>query len=327
MPVISIIVPVYNVEQYLVKCLDSIKEQTFNDWEAILVDDGSTDKSSDICDMYQEKDKRFKVVHKENGGLSDARNKGLELACGKYILFLDSDDYILPDMLFKMNLATGGADDIVVVMDTLLVWEDRTNRQRLKQYGVISREEAILRLFDGRLPNYAAGKLFAKKLWTEFWFPVGKTFEDISTIYKVVNKCSQLILLNDIGYCYVQRKGSITDRAIENRMDAIDAYEEQLVFARENFVSAVPFLEYRVEETKARYVVLKMYKKESWKKTKKALVSYRKWGWKHFILVVSGKLEPNDMIRTISILLVMICPHLYAEVYMRYVLRKNESKK
>ena len=95
---ISIIVPVYNVDQYLENCIESILNQTFKDYELILIDDGSTDKSGEICDKYEKKDNRIKVIHKYNGGLSSARNAGLDLACGKYIGFVDSDDSIHPEM-------------------------------------------------------------------------------------------------------------------------------------------------------------------------------------------------------------------------------------
>ena len=103
MPKVSIIVPVYNVEQYLRQCLDSILVQTFTDWECILVDDGSTDCSKDICDEFANKDSRFRVVHKKNGGVSSARNKGIELSRGVYITFVDADDTIDKDVLSAVN--------------------------------------------------------------------------------------------------------------------------------------------------------------------------------------------------------------------------------
>ena len=99
MSLISVIVPIYNVEKYLSRALDSILAQTYHNWEAILVDDGSTDKSGSIADEYAQKDERFKVIHKENGGLSDARNVGMEHVTGEYLLFLDSDDFLHPQLM------------------------------------------------------------------------------------------------------------------------------------------------------------------------------------------------------------------------------------
>ena len=97
MPKVSVIIPVYNVEQYLNRCIDSVLNQTYKDFEIILVDDGSTDKSGEICDVYAEKDSRITVIHKENGGLSDARNFGIDAARGDFLTFLDSDDYFHPE--------------------------------------------------------------------------------------------------------------------------------------------------------------------------------------------------------------------------------------
>ena len=114
MPAISIIIPMYGVEKYLRRCLDSVQNQTFTDWQAICVDDGSPDKSGEIAEEYAKKDKRFVVIHKENGGLSDARNAGMEHATGDYILYIDSDDFIHPQTLeIAYSLALRDGSDIV----------------------------------------------------------------------------------------------------------------------------------------------------------------------------------------------------------------------
>lgn len=325
-PVISIIVPVYNVEKYIKKCVDSILQQTFTEWELILIDDGSTDNCPVICDKYTEKDQRISVIHKENGGLSDARNTGLKKANGKYIFFVDSDDYIMPETLEHLCDAMKGREDTIVLMDTLLVWENRTSTRKSLLYGNVSGQEAVEGLFNGKIPNYAPGKLYPRKMWENVLFPVGKYFEDIGTIYKVFFKCKQVIILKGIGYCYVQRKGSITDRAVMTRMDAIDAYKQQLAFAKVHCVDSIPYLEYRIEETTARYIILKDYKRIPWKNVKKQLKTYRIWIWKHLWLVLSCKLEPYDLIRNMSILLVLVCPMMYAKVYGAYVTQKYETK-
>ncbi|HDT8050800.1 TPA: glycosyltransferase, partial [Enterococcus faecalis] len=173
MPKISIIVPVYNVEKYLEKCVRSILAQTFTDFELILVDDGSPDSSGAMCDQFAEQDQRVKVIHKENGGLSDARNAGIEIATGEYLGFVDSDDYIADDMYetlynqivtYEAELATVGMID---------VYENRESRLTdKKEIKILSQNEAIQAVLDSTdVYAYAVNKLYKKELFNKVRYP------------------------------------------------------------------------------------------------------------------------------------------------------------
>ena len=148
MPKISIIVPVYNVEKYLEKCVRSILAQTFTDFELILVDDGSPDSSGAMCDQFAEQDQRVKVIHKENGGLSDARNAGIEIATGEYLGFVDSDDYIADDMyeLLYTNIVKEDADlSICGIYD---VYEGKEPVEKQQQYIVLDKVAAMKMILE-----------------------------------------------------------------------------------------------------------------------------------------------------------------------------------
>ena len=264
MDLISVIIPVYQVQDYVEKCLRSVMEQTYNNIEIIVVDDGSKDNSYNICKKLSKEDSRINIYRKKNGGLSDARNYGIEKSTGTYIYFLDSDDYILPDTIEKMYKAVKGKKNTISIMNTYVVWKDKTEIKKNLVYGELKSSDALLLLLQGKIPNYSCGKLFPRKFWDDIKFPVGEYFEDIKTIYKIFYKSKYIISLDDVGYCYVQRKGSITDEAKETRVDAINAYKEQLEFAKVNCKNAVPYIEYRIKETKIRNLFLKDYNKQEW---------------------------------------------------------------
>ncbi|EGO6689884.1 glycosyltransferase, partial [Enterococcus faecalis] len=164
MPKISIIVPVYNVEKYLEKCVRSILAQTFTDFELILVDDGSPDSSGAMCDQFAEQDQRVKVIHKENGGLSDARNAGIEIATGEYLGFVDSDDYIADDMyeLLYTNIVKEDADlSICGIYD---VYEGKEPVEKQQQYIVLDKVAAMKMILEAKVVSvHAVNKLYKKE--------------------------------------------------------------------------------------------------------------------------------------------------------------------
>ena len=211
--------PVYKVEKFLHKCVDSILNQTFNDFDLILVDDGSPDNSGKICDEYAEKDKRVKVLHKENGGLSDARNFGLDWAIkncnGKYICFIDSDDYVEPDMLSVAFSEMEKSDADIVCFGIKMVDESgeelswgSTRISKDKTFGYDDRFRPI----TGRsgVGDYAVNKLYKKELFDGVRYPVGQVFEDVYTAYKIFDKAQKVVVLPQMLYIYVRHKGSIT---------------------------------------------------------------------------------------------------------------------
>lgn len=208
---ISIIVPVYNVEKYLEKCIESIINQTYKNLQIILVDDGSKDNSGKICDEFKLKDNRIEVIHKTNGGLSDARNAGLKIAKGDYIGFVDSDDYIEKDMfetlvgLIEKNNADISIVSFYEIYNNLII-----GVRNSKELIELSKIEAIRELLiDNRIQSYAWNKLFKKELFKDLEFPVNKNFEDIATTLLLFEKADKVVLYEEPKYYYQRRDDSI----------------------------------------------------------------------------------------------------------------------
>lgn len=243
MPQISIIVPVYNVELYLEKCIDSILNQIFKDFELILVDDGSTDSSGKICDEYALKDRRVKVIHKKNGGQSSARNTGIDIAQGNYIGFVDSDDWIEPDMyevLYK-NCKNNNCD--IGVIGINFVYKDK--RRQSLQYPLQkwNKKEAMLKLIEHKyFGNYFCSKLFSKKLFKEIKFKEEIIYEDIDLMYKIINKAEYVIAEGVFKYNYLQREGS-TVRNKDINYDEFYVKKERIEFLKKYYPNTLNYAE------------------------------------------------------------------------------------
>lgn len=214
MPEISVIIPVYNVEEYLCHCVDSVLAQTFKDIEVILVDDGSTDRCPQICDHYQKKDPRVKVIHKKNGGQADARNAGLEIASGIFIGFVDADDFVSPRMFDVLYRYAKSNDADIVKCKMKFVKEGDT---------VIEPPPAapIVKIFKGEdiVNNYypdflylltttVCNKLYSKKIFCEIRFPKGQYYEDSYINLSTIDCCKTIITVDEELYYYLQREGS-----------------------------------------------------------------------------------------------------------------------
>lgn len=223
---ISIIIPVYNVEKYLGKCIESIINQTYNNLEIILVNDGSKDGSKDICEAYKKKDKRIIVVNKENGGLSDARNSGIKIAKGKYIGFVDSDDYIDKDMYKVLyNDIVSNEADIAICNYKKIYENDLINvEDKFNNTEIYNKVDAIRLLITGeKINDYAWNKLYKKELFENIKYPVGKNMEDMGTTYKLFEIAERITYNEYIGYYYLQRNNSILGSI--NKKFILDLYE------------------------------------------------------------------------------------------------------
>ena len=227
-PVISVIVPVYNVEEYLSECVDSILTQTFEDFELILVDDGSPDRCGDICDNYKDKDARVHVIHKKNGGLSDARNAGVGQAKGAYVTFIDSDDIIHRDYLKYLYKAAKRYDaDIVQGLLTSnlekLGSKGKDRHQQAYDVRVLTGETAIRDYLTYRtFFSNSTVKLIRKTLFDDIEFPVGKYSEDEYTTYRLVLKSGKAVCLPRYIYYYRLREGSIVRSYNEKRFEVCE---------------------------------------------------------------------------------------------------------
>ena len=230
---ISIIVPVYNVEQYLRKCIESIKNQTYTNIEIIIVDDGSTDNSGAICDELKQTDNRIQVLHKKNGGLSDARNAGLKIAKGEFVGFVDSDDYIKEDMfetLYKLNKEHHS--DIAIVSYYELYKGKVIGVRDTKNLEELNKIEALKELLiDRKIQSYAWNKLFKRELFENIEFPTNKNFEDIATTLVLFEKANKVVLLEDPKYYYVRRDDSIIGvRNYKTYKDYLDVIYDKYLY-------------------------------------------------------------------------------------------------
>ncbi len=225
---ISIVVPVYKVEQYLPKCIDSILAQTYTNFELILVDDGSPDNSGKICDDYAEKDSRVRVIHKENGGLSSARNAGILKATGKYIGFIDGDDYIASNMFECLYQAIQENHAQLSVCDFQNVNDEgeclQTTTKHMTEDNTISGRELLSSDALSVFWVIACNKLFEKTLFDKTRFYEGKQHEDEFFIHKILKQCETIAVVRKKLYYYVQRKNSITGSTINKaKFHAVEA--------------------------------------------------------------------------------------------------------
>lgn len=212
---ISVIIPIYKVEKYLKKCINSVINQTHKNLEIILVNDGSPDCCREICEEYKNKDKRIVIINKENGGLSDARNAGIDVAKGKYIAFIDSDDYVSNDYIEYMYNLIVKYSSKMSICRVKEVWtnakvEEVENDVKLKSQLLNSKETFYNLLFDKGIEVCAYAKLYEKDLFNNIRFPKGKVYEDTAIIYKIIKKAKKIAYGNKQCYYYVARQGSIS---------------------------------------------------------------------------------------------------------------------
>lgn len=293
---ISIIVPVYNVEIYLERCIISIINQTYQNLEIILVDDGSTDNSPRLCDEWANKDDRIKVIHKINGGLSHARNVGIKYASAQYIGFIDSDDCIADDMfaiLYK-GMKEHSCDMGFIGMVSCY---NRTPHQTSNaQFSVVDKREAINIVLQSKRNSVSVvNKLYKADLFRQVQFPVGKTYEDVFVILKLLDLCDEVFISDSIGYYYMHRENSITTTINEKTFEVIEAYEENHIFIKEKYPEFVELS--NIRRVWARLYLLEnmvLFSKRKWEKEEKELIAFLKNHHKlmldHPVVSIKGKL-------------------------------------
>ena len=211
---VSVIVPVYKVEKYLEKCVDSIINQTYKNLEIILVDDGSPDNCPKMCDLYAKEDKRVKVIHKQNGGLSDARNAGLDIMTGNFVCFVDSDDWVEKNYVEEMLNIQQKTNADVVACGINLVNEETGEISIFKcsKENVIYEDNKILRKYFKKneiISGVAWNKLYKKYIFEHLRYPKGRIYEDNAIILQILHKCKKLVVIKDRLYNYLKRRNSI----------------------------------------------------------------------------------------------------------------------
>lgn len=253
---ISVIVPVYNVEKYLHKCINSIINQTYKNLEIILIDDGSTDNSGKICDEYALKDNRIKVIHKENGGLSSARNAGLDICSGDYIGFVDSDDYIAEDMYeyLYVNFKKNNAD--VAMCNFYNVFENRIEKSFSINDFDLSEQETMLSINLKYAYNAFIAvwnKLYKKTIIKSIRFPLNKCSEDSAILIDWILKTKKMSYTSNASYYYVRRVNSLSNRKIDEHLfDEVENFNKILKICHKKFGNCIDiaqadlFIAYRI---------------------------------------------------------------------------------
>lgn len=310
---VSIIVPVYRVENYLDKCVTSLINQTLKDIEIILVDDGSPDNCGKICDEYAEKDGRVKIIHKQNEGLSEARNVGIMAAKSPYIGFVDSDDYVAEDMyeILYSNLIKNDAEVSICGL------YDCYSNKKVSQFAgdeflILDSKQALKTALEGvKFSVNAVNKLYKKELFSEVKFPKGKLSEDAFTIPQILSKASKVVFDSVPKYYYMHRGESITTSSFKRQdFNVVEAYKKNLEFVRNNFKDLIKQAEFRLLWSYT-YVFDKMILSENFKDIesyKEILAILRK---NTFKMVINPFFSLK---RKLVMLILFVSPKLYANL-------------
>lgn len=282
---ISIIIPVYNVNEYLDKCMESVLNQSFKDYEILLVDDGSTDGSADKCDKYASKYANVKVFHKKNGGLSDARNYGIKRSNAEYITFVDSDDYVTNDYLeYLYSMFKSDFKVDITVAGTFVVDDAGRTLREFRKYpdGILTPKEALsTALYQDAFDISAWGKMYKKKLFNTKQFSKGKLFEDLDLVPYLILDSTLISYGNQSKYYYLQRENSIVSSQFsEKKMELIDISEDLLkeithsslrpALVRRNMYSNIYLLNQIIKEDSLKK------NQENCRKIKKNIGKYRR---------------------------------------------------
>lgn len=276
---ISVVVAIYNIEEYIGKCIDSIIGQTFRELEIILVDDGSTDSSGEICEKYAKSDNRIRVIHQKNAGLSAARNTGMKEAGGEYITFIDGDDYVHPQMieiLYK-NIGNTGASISIGNYKEVNCAETIAVESLSGQAVTCAGRDSCFNLYNEQSVMFttAWGKLYLISLFDDVKYPVGKIHEDEYVTYQLLYNSKFIVYTDDILYYYVQRKESIThekydeknltllemaDQVVQFYHKKSDAELKQLAVERALWIGRNLYRRYLPVQKECRKKVLKKYR-------------------------------------------------------------------
>lgn len=245
LPLISVIIPVYNVEKYLRRCVETVRNQTYHCLEIILVDDGSTDCSGKICDDLKEADKRIKVIHKQNGGLSSARNAGIRAARGAYLGFVDSDDWILPEMYMDLYRMIASGDYDISVCGLVRAYSKDSVKYVPELYSrrVYTKDEYLKKILKVKTQDsnhYACNKLYKKSIFKNIKYPEGLTCEDVEGTFLAVTNAAKIIESKKTGYIYYVNPASITaSKFSQKNLDYLEICDRIILIAKRKCTSEI----------------------------------------------------------------------------------------
>lgn len=249
-PLISVIVPIYNVEKFLPLCIDSVLSQTYENIELLLIDDGSPDGCGQLCDEYAERDDRVYVIHQKNGGVAEARNHGLRIAKGEYLFFVDSDDMLLPEALMILYRASIGYSADIVSGQNITI-DENANVVSCREKSSV--EPHIMSARDA-MRYYAAkdwapwNRLYKKKIHQDIWFPHFRIHEDEAIKFLLLERCERVVEIGDVTYGYRNRSSSITKSNATERIDMFRCCSKNYVWLRERYPDvALRFLDHTID--------------------------------------------------------------------------------
>ena len=247
-PLISVIVPVYNVEGFLDQCLESIVAQSYRNLEILVVDDGSTDSSGDKCDRWAERDERIRVIHQPNGGLSAARNSALDAMSGEWVIMVDSDDVLHPEAAATLLATIQRHQADIAVGDYMIIGENEAPHWPAVSGPEatchdFSQQEAISAVFYQQgLTHSAWARVYRSELFNDIRYPVGRLYEDLAIIYPLLKKCKKIVKIDTIVYGYRQRESSILGYFSPRRADVLnicEALEENILHNDSQYLKAI----------------------------------------------------------------------------------------
>lgn len=276
---ISVIVPVYNVEAYLARCLDSLLAQSCPDFEVLLIDDGSLDGSGKICDDYARKDDRIRVFHKQNGGLSSARNFGLDRMQGDCVTFVDSDDYLGRDCLKILSDMMRQNDADITSISFQETWAlDTSFVESTDTRAVYDRVKNFREVLAGRHTGVmACGKLYKREMFDGIRFPVGQVYEDLFTTPLVMDRCERSVVSTSRQYYYFQRSDSLSNTLPEGSTDMwMMAMDRLLSLTEQRFPGLYAYAEARLVRTTFWWVIDRLLMREDY--LERALSTKEAWG-------------------------------------------------
>lgn len=314
---ISIIIPVYNVKEYLTKCVESIVNQSYPKLEIILVDDGSTDGSGEICDLLSWEDERIQVIHKKNGGLSSARNAGIDIAKGDFIGFVDSDDYIAEEMyeVLLTNLQKNAAD--ISICNRWYEREDGTKFLRYKPTAdvmIMDSKKAILEMNSFRTFDMSVcDKLYQRELFEGIRFPEGKLSEDFYIMYRLFDKAEKICYISAPLYYYMQRTGSISHNKKIN-FDFVKAAKEQMEYIEKKYPELAGCV--HSSYASANMTVYNFHKKNKVKCPKEVKIELQKNVKGNLAYVLKNR--ELSLVKKIQALLFVYCALLYDYTFFLY---------
>lgn len=313
---ISIIVPVYNVEQYIQRCINSVLSQTYKNFELLLINDGSTDLSGKICENNQMRDERIHMFVKSNGGLSDARNYGLDRAKGKYIVFLDSDDYIGKDFVEILYRECKEQNAELAIGSTEIVYGQKLEyvMAKKKVHNIYNATETMkIMCINSKFGVSAWGKLFKRELFIGKRFPKNQLYEDLQVIPYLLEKCSKIVYCSDAKMYWCQRQDSITHSYNKKHLEWFDAAEQFVNYVDEYYPNLHEYAICRYVNDSFWAIVQRMVLTDE---AYDCLIYAKKRSKKYWISGICNHFL--NLKKKINVVLVLVSPRCYIYVYRIY---------